>query len=250
MDRQEHAAIFLRMMAVKEVILAKHSKGLLVNQAKKIATEYSREGQHVIERNLQDGVAQWGKLLIATYHSTIMDFSQYTFEQTGQIKKSGAKAVHMSNFLRLVTQFIQSEALKRSITINHTTRKIITEVLLQGEREGLGNEQIARNIRKKITDLSSWRAATIARTETHNAATWGQQKAAEQSVEELIKEWVAVHDKRTREWHADADGQQRDLHGLFDVDDEQISRPGEGSAENSINCRCCLIYTPKLVVRL
>jgi hypothetical protein len=56
--------------------------------------------------------------------------------------------------------------------------------------------------------------------------------------------WNAVGDDRTRETHADADGQEVPLGDSFDVGDDQLAYPGDplGSAEETINCRCWLTF--------
>jgi SPP1 gp7 family putative phage head morphogenesis protein len=246
MDRQRHAAIYIRLMATKEIGMAKRNKKLLVSQGKKISDGFAKGGEHALEVVLNETEILWRRNLIAQYDETIKQFSAYTLEQINEQRKKFNENI----FSRLVSHFIHSQALVHAKQINHTTRKIIKRVIQHGQDEGLGNEEIARNIKKKVSDLSDFRARTIARTETHNAATYASQTAAENSEQELIREWVAVEDKRTREEHADANGQMKEMDQPFDVGGEQIDRPGEGSPENSINCRCSLIYIPKSLAGL
>ncbi len=54
-----------------------------------------------------------------------------------------------------------------------------------------------------------------------------------------------MHDSKTREDHAEADGQEVGMDEPFDVGGEQLMYPGDpaGSAGNVINCRCTVIYT-------
>lgn len=57
-----------------------------------------------------------------------------------------------------------------------------------------------------------------------------------------------AHDERTREWHAAADGQVRDVNDPFDVGGEPLMFPGDrehGSAKNCIQCRCNVTYVPE-----
>jgi len=246
MDREKHAAIYVRMMAVLEIPAARNFKKLLISQGNKIANEYLKGGEHAVEKIIRSDEAQWNHALNIYYSLTTKDFADYTLEQLGE-KKLGEKGFHLSNFQRVMRAFISRESLIRSKLINQTSNNIIRRVLKNGTDEGLGNEQIAKNIRDKVKSLSDFRSRTIARTEIHNAATFASQAAAEESDQELIREWVSVHGPRTREWHAEADGQQREMGDPFDVDGEEIDRPGEGSAENSINCRCSLIYIPKIL---
>lgn len=244
MNRERHAAIFTRMMAIREVAAARKIKKLFISQGNEIYREFLKSGESAIEKLIVSDEGKWHKLLAAFYTEATRSFADYTLEQIGE-KPLAKKGIHLNNFLDITTSFIHREALVRSKTISNTTKKIITKVLTEGQEDGLGQEKIAKNIRDKYSSMSQWRSATIARTEIHNAATFGSQAIAEQSDTELIREWVAVDDERTREAHADADGQQQDMDSPFDVDGEFVDRPGEGSPENSINCRCSLIYIPK-----
>lgn len=60
----------------------------------------------------------------------------------------------------------------------------------------------------------------------------------------VTKTWVATLDDRTREAHAEADGQTVGLDEPFNVDGEDLEYPGDdaGDIANTINCRCSVIY--------
>ena len=93
------------------------------------------------------------------------------------------------------------------------------------------------------------RARTIARTETHAAATAGTDFAAK-TVQDInpgitmMREWVAIEDSRTRQDHKDADGQVVGMDDPFTVGDSDLMRPGDpdGDPSEVINCRCCVAY--------
>lgn len=92
------------------------------------------------------------------------------------------------------------------------------------------------------------RAARIARTELHNAATWGTLQAAR--VErgkgrDVVKIWRATVDGRTRETHAKANGQVREIEEPFVVGGAAMSRPGDGPAREVVNCRCVMLVVPR-----
>jgi SPP1 gp7 family putative phage head morphogenesis protein len=128
--------------------------------------------------------------------------------------------------------------------ISQTTVEQMRRLISQGEIEGLSTDQVARNIVKQIPTISRYRANAIARTETHTAANYGSQAAAEATGLNIQKEWVAANDERTREDHIDADGQIVGLNESFDVGGEALMFPGDpsGSAGNIINCRCTVAY--------
>ncbi len=50
--------------------------------------------------------------------------------------------------------------------------KRVERIITEGREEGLSVNQIAQNISNKVLPISKSRAALIARTETHNAASF------------------------------------------------------------------------------
>jgi SPP1 gp7 family putative phage head morphogenesis protein len=242
MQRERHIAVWLRMLAQKEVSAARNAKKLFKAQGKSIATAYEKSGQSAAEQVITEGMSSWARYLVANYAVTIRDFVNYTNDQLNPSKSAKAQ------FRDIVQGFIAREAFKKSKLITETTLNKARGIISSGVKEGKGEKEIAGNLEDGIGGaVSDFRAETIARTEVHNAATYGMQAAAEESDRDLTREWVAVEDQRTRPSHADADGQQREMDDPFDVGGEEIDRPGEGSDENSINCRCTVIYIPKEV---
>jgi SPP1 gp7 family putative phage head morphogenesis protein len=238
MQKERHIAVWLRMLAQKEIATARSAGNLLKAQAAAIAKGYKEGGQSGAEEQIKEGVNDWVKLLVATYSVTIKDFAKYTFQQLDSTKKM--------SFQELVQGFIAREALKKSIFISETTKESVRKVISDGVENGDGEVVIASNINEAVGGtLAANRARTIARTEVHNAATYGMQAAAEETDRPLMREWVSVQDERTRDDHSEADGQQVEMDEPFEVGGESIDRPGEGSPENSINCRCTIIYLGK-----
>lgn len=86
------------------------------------------------------------------------------------------------------------------------------------------------------------RAERIARTESTGAANYAalQALAAEGATH---KQWLAARDKRTRDSHAEADGQVQPLKEPFLVGDSPLMMPGDpnGPARETVNCRCTMI---------
>lgn len=104
------------------------------------------------------------------------------------------------------------------------------------------------NVAERLVDsfgVSLTKALTIARTEGTRAATEGQ-VAAYEYAEDLGVEfdiiWLATLDDRTRDAHADLDGQKADEDGMFHYEGMEAEGPGMwGDAAMDINCRCRLI---------
>ena len=174
----------------------------------------------------------------------------------GRILESGKAAGHnletkgayQELFDRLARDYIAGEAIRRRITsISDTTRAQIVSMISDGSCEGLGAEDVARTIRKRINTISALRAATIARTEVAGAANYASDGAARAMGLEMQKSWLATEDDRSRQWHIDADGQTIDMDQPFIVGGEALMYPGDASASaaNTINCRCVVDYIVK-----
>ena len=129
--------------------------------------------------------------------------------------------------------------------ITEATRKKIAAALVSGEDEGYTLDQQAEQIDAMyLDDIIPNRSMTIARTEVGRAVNWSQQQIAEEVDVPMEKEWLSLDDDRTRDSHADADGQRVGINDAFEVGGEDLQYPGDpaGSAENVINCRCSVLH--------
>ena len=92
------------------------------------------------------------------------------------------------------------------------------------------------------------RAALIARTETHNAASYANHAYHSQVRNDLgltmVKRWVSTGDTRTRPTHASANGQTVPMDEKFLVGGVEMEYAGDpaGGASNNVNCRCVIVY--------
>ncbi len=108
--------------------------------------------------------------------------------------------------------------------------------------EGRTLDEAARLVRPLLTNQLPYQAERIARTEVVSAYNAGSLASyGDAGVER--KEWLTSIDEKTREGHADADGQVVNINEGFFVDGEELEHPGDpaGSAGNIINCRCTLL---------
>jgi uncharacterized protein with gpF-like domain len=180
------------------------------------------------------------------YRRTIPVFAGMALKQvkSRKIEKKTAQTIYES----LVTEWISREALRKATMIADTDRDDVLGAINTGMSEGLGTEEIARNIRG-VSAQTPYRAATVARTETHAAATFGSIESVREAERSLgvtmMKEWLPTSDERTRPEHlAMASSDPIPMDEKFIVGGETMDRPGDTSAspENTINCRCALIY--------
>jgi len=151
-------------------------------------------------------------------------------------------------FTELLEKFTFRVGANHISDIDSTTRKQLQRVLVAGQKDGLPLPQISKNIRERFSPkFTRSRSATIARTETHSAASFAnhQQGIEYQKIQpNLNKQWVAVNDDRTREAHRIANGQVVSMDENFIVGGRPMEYTGDpkGGAANVINCRCAIIY--------
>lgn len=239
MQAQRHKAVWLRMLAIKEIRFKRDTQKMLKLQAKQIAKAYSKGGQADAELLIDSAEPTWGRVLVANYAAIIRDFSSYLLAQlTDKNKKA--------NFTDLVQSFITREAVRKAKGLTKTTKEDLTRVLARAQSQGIATEAVARQISKDMSALSVGRAATIARTETAMAANYAMFATANEVEFKKNKVWVAVEDDRTRETHSFVDGTELEMDDYFDVGNDRLLYPGDssGSPEEVINCRCTLIYVP------
>jgi HK97 family phage portal protein len=143
-----------------------------------------------------------------------------------------------------VADFIQARAHDLAGQVTQTTYDQIRAALVQGVADGLGIDDLADAVKHVFAVASDSRATMIARTEVISAYNGAATLQAAQLPEDVVagKEWVATRDPRTREAHSEADGQTVSIRDAFDVGGETVEYPGDGSAENSINCRCTVAF--------
>jgi len=128
--------------------------------------------------------------------------------------------------------------------VESTTRAIVAE----GVEAGTGAVGVARELKKKWVELSTFRAERIARTETIGAANAGSLAGAQDIAEEaglkINKVWVTQIDGRTRDAHISVNNQSRADNKVFNVGRSKLNHPGDsnGHAEDIINCRCAMVY--------
>lgn len=118
-------------------------------------------------------------------------------------------------------------------------KKTITQEISRGIASGLPYRDIARNI-NNVSGSGLSNAKRIARTEGHRiqqTSARDAQQTAKKKGADVVKQWDASLDKRTRDSHARVDGEIKELDEKFS---NGLMFPGDpsGSAAEVINCRC------------
>ena len=119
----------------------------------------------------------------------------------------------------------------------------VQSVMLQSIIQGASIPDIAIRLARKVGESNRKAAIRNARTMTTGIESAGRidaYKRAEQLGVDMVQEWLAVHDLRTRHAHRMLDGQRQKVGDPFEVDGYKIRRPGDPNAPGYLiyNCRC------------
>lgn len=158
----------------------------------------------------------------------------------------------------IITPIDQKQVVKAKDIDSKISKKLYTKL---GEDVDLLKKRIANNISRGIATSDSFaniarnissasnmgfnKAMRIARTEGHRiqaTAAFDAQHAAKKAGADIVKQWDAALDGRTRDTHRKLDGQIRELDEPFEVNGHKAMHPaGFGRPEEDINCRCALL---------
>lgn len=124
-------------------------------------------------------------------------------------------------------------------------KQVIQSAMMQGILQGESIPKLATRLAEAVGETNRKAAIRNARTMATGAQNAGRvdaYKHAEEIGVDMMQEWKAVHDMRTRHAHRLLDGQLRKVGEPFEVDGEEIMYPGDPSAEGYLiyNCRCTL----------
>src|SRR5690625_3983883 len=117
------------------------------------------------------------------------------------------------------------------------------QTLANGYNEGLGIDEVARNLRDDFKNLRDYRLRNIARTEIQSAQNEGSHQTM-QDYGVRYKQWLTVGDDRVRGNDPYDEYDHIHLHGQVVEFDEEYSNgmmyPGDRSGDigDWINCRC------------
>ena len=172
------------------------------------------------------------------------------------LPKDVQKSEQQDTFYRIVNSFFSYYFMNKSVTqITDTTRNFMNKVIQDGISQGLGEDEIVRNLRN--SEITDSRARLITRTETGRAMNTGAMLAAATSNFLMEKVWVSAQDNRTRRLprdqydHLHMNGKKVPFDGVFvvpsseTIDLMQYPSDAAGSAGNICNCRCAIAFVPK-----
>jgi SPP1 gp7 family putative phage head morphogenesis protein len=193
----------------------------------------------------QSYIRERGRPLLARFYRRIYR-DQYR-AVTKQLEEKAGISLDISRFMQEQLAWLDLHA---GDQINNIAQKMVDDIatiVSDMVRDRKGTDTIAREIRKQAPALARARAASIARTETHNAAMAAiEASMRHKNIKIESKTWHAVGDNKTRPTHAAAHGQNVPMDEPFSVGGAQMMRPGDGSLgagpEEIVNCRCSVLY--------
>lgn len=120
-------------------------------------------------------------------------------------------------------------------------KKHVREEITRGLASSLPYDQIARNV-SMFSTLPLANAKRIVRTEGHRiqqASTEDARQAAKAKGADVVKQWDASLDGKTRPLHRALDGQIRETNEPFEANGIKVNIPGAfGDPSQDCNCRC------------
>lgn len=118
----------------------------------------------------------------------------------------------------------------------------------RGISQGSSYDKISKLLAEHMS-IGYSKAARIVRTESHRIsqeATLDAQHKAKDKGADVVKQWDASLDGRTRKEHRKLDGQIRELDEPFEVGGLKAMCPGKfNRPEHDINCRCTILQRAK-----
>ena len=149
----------------------------------------------------------------------------------------------------IVTNSAISEGLYKSLGVDTKhLRDVIASEISRGIATNMPYSAIARNVANQ-TGVAKNRARSIVITETHRIKEEASQDArveAKAKGANIVKQWDATLDHKTRDTHRRLDGQIREIDEPFEIDGKRAMYPGGfGVAEEDCNCRCVALTRAK-----
>lgn len=127
-------------------------------------------------------------------------------------------------------------------------KKEIRAVVSRGIASNQSYDIIARNLYIS-GDIYKNKAYRIVRTEGHRIqqeATYDSQKEAKKNGADIMKQWDAALDRRTRKSHSELDGKIIGVDDEFEYNGHKALYPGGFNvASLDINCRCVILQRAK-----
>lgn len=249
-----HAIRFRRFQQSRENYFAPLINEALNKQYSQFIHHFHSEGISAVNKIDSGGIMQIIRNLYMDAGIVYGAKIRADFNKIGAYKWSNSTTLELKNrrpigfserMAQLIAQYFRTDILNTSEGITQTTKDLIKRVFTQAYVEGLGINEIIKQLEN--TELSRIRARLIARTETVTAANKGAMFVAKDTGLLLNKTWLATNDNRTREDHKEVNGHQVGRDQYFNVGGFDMLHPGDRGGHDGklpvppkeiCNCRC------------
>lgn len=192
--------------------------------------------------------------------TTIQDFLNHMYEDgyiglQYSLSKQGIPVISSINQTEVVNSLFKKTG---GMTFGYreqrhlkTFKQQVKDVITRGISSNSTYTQIAQQL-SLVTDEELYKSYRIARTEGHRIATEAKlnsMKRAKKQGADVVKQWDATLDGKTRKKHRKLDGQWVEVDEYFEVQGEKVKAPGKFKDKgDNINCRCTLLTRARWAV--
>lgn len=219
-------------MDKKETEFVVGLKKYFIGQRKRIVAELNKKSKGLADEifDLNKEV----KISVDLFLPMILDFA----------KQSGQDALRLTGNDKpyklgpIIRSSLEKRAKMFSTEINKTTFDKLKRTVAESLDAGESRQALEERITEVYDGFTVGRAGTIARTEVLVASQEGTFSGYQQGNIDL-KIWVSTPDEKTRDSHAEVDGEEQPLNQPFS---NGLMFPGdpEGDASEVVNCRCTI----------
>lgn len=242
---------------VHRTIRAKFKETIAIVKDRGVNAAISALNNDLVNPELTDAINQ-------LYATVGLKFSNITWRDLIQQKRA-AKSFGLEFetkafgnapiWIKWILEYLRKHLIENiTYDVNKTTKDHLLKILSRSIKEGMGLDETVSLLEKDT--FSETQAARIVRTEVNVSANAGVLAAGETYEYQMQKEWVAVHDFRTRGNDPEDHASHVELNGtVIDFEDvftdtrngDKLKSPGDpkASAESIINCRCQLTLKAK-----
>lgn len=208
---------------------------------------YQKHFQESLKRQIDNIIAELNNKNYESINSYLK--SSYNLGYTGtmyDLAGQGIPLVMPINQLAMVKAVQLSPKVSKRLygEYVHQLSKHIRNEVSRGIATADSYANIARNI-SNASKIGLNKSMRIARTEGHRVqctAAFDAQHKAMAAGADIMKQWDATLDGRTRPLHRELDGQIRELDEPFEAGGLEVMYPSAfGRASQDINCRCALL---------
>lgn len=235
---------------VRRAIRSEINSTIAVLKARGIDTAINHVNAHIHSGSI-------ATIIDKLYQEVGLRFARRTWIDLQKRRRMAQKGFGFNfQWVQFIKDYLYQHLIEKiTFEVAETTRRILLTTLNRAVSEGWGLDKTVKQLEELPLDKTQ--AARIVRTETTRAVNTGVAAAGSTFEFEQTKEWIAVHDKRTRgvdpndhASHIALDGVTIDESELFTDprNGDKLRYPGdpEATAASTVNCRCNMSLIPKV----